>query len=985
MSTRPSEARKLFTDRLRNELRGGEERSHPVSDARRAYREAACLLTHFDPVRLRLPGEEAPSGGAVLELLDDCTTLGMQDQALWSLKTDVRENVLRGLAGPEAALAALECNVGQCPETESGPERVCLAFLSHGSPPPSREDADALADTLQAVLWLSRVPGVTGLPDVAELQRGLAQARLLQPLERLARGALQGRARELDKLHDYVGLSEQRADAPGPAVPPAPPLVVHGPGGMGKSTLLANFLLDSVHDHTPGFPFAYIDFERPTLSIHEPVTLIAEAARQLAIQYPAYQGDLDALSDQCQQVARSQREGQERVTQLHELATTRSVGRSSSQEFQLLCTARETDLIKRVADVLVRAVAEAGQGDAPLVLVVDSFEEAQYRGSPVLGRMWAIGIALQNVYPRLRFVVSGRAPVAHPSRTIASAEIDLRELDEQAAVDLLTSNGVTDKEVARALADRVGGHPLSLKLAARAAVLAAGNEAGGAGDLIRSLPARREDVFRRVDQMLVQGILYDRILNHIADREVRRLAHPGMVLRIITPGIIKDVLAGPCGLRVETLDDARRLFEELARLDLVEHAGADAVRHRGDVRAIMLRLPGSDRTDVMRTVERRAVEYYAAQDGVEARAEEIYHRLRLDENPRSVEQRWLPGVERYLIGAQQDMTPRAAGLLTARLGGGASDHVMAGADQKDWEWMAAREVEDLLAQGFTEEALIRLGERRPWTACSPLHSLSAEALDRLGRGDEARGVTSRAIASAEGAGCTERQLELLLLSARLSQDADDLERADEDLRRAEDIALGLGQDLEAMGALLARARLGSGAELPDSEAGDRLARRLRVVPDAVLADQPVLVRAVASQIYAQDPEALDHALDVVGLPSDDEALETLGSAICRAVSRRPELLSPLMDILGGAAGPTAAGGRPSNTTDILRLARDRGTLDGLARRLLAVPDESGEIAAGVAAAMGAGAAGRTPRTPARRPSDDGNGHEGNGRRRPDRP
>ncbi|MFC4611432.1 AAA family ATPase [Streptomyces maoxianensis] len=1009
MSTKPSEARKIFTARLREELRAGEGHSHEVSDGRAAYREAACLLTHFDPMLLRLPGEDHATGGAVLELLDDCTTMGVKDRAVWSLKSDVRDEALRGLAGPEAARLALESNLDQF-QDEPGPERIALACLSGSRPRLADQSPGELADTLQALLWLSRVPGMSGLPDVDEAQHALERARLLQPLERLVREPFQGRAHELDELRDYVGIPADSAAAPlddpatdsswtGSRTVPVAPLVIHGPGGMGKSTLLAKFLLDSIDDHNPGLPFAYIDFERPTLSIHEPVTLIAEIARQLGIQYPAHRAELDALADECQQAARSQREGQDRVTQLHQLATTRSVlGRSSSQEFQVLATARETDIIRRVADVLVRAVAAEDQENPPFVLVVDSFEEAQYRGSPVLGRMWAICVAIQNVYPGLRLVVSGRASVDHPARAVMPRQIELHELDPQAAVGLLASCGVKDPDVARVLADRVGGHPLSLKLAARAATLA-GTEAGSTGELIRSLPARRRQFFRRVDQMLVQGILYDRILNHISNLDVRRLAHPGLVLRIITPEIIKDVLAEPCGLRVETLDDARLLFDELSRLDLVEPAGPEAVRHRADVRAIMLRLPGGDHTDVMRAVERRAVEYHAARDGLEARAEEIYHRLRLDENPRSVEERWLPGIERFLTGAQQDMSPRAAGLLTAKLGGGAPDNVMAGADQEDWERIAAQEVEDLLAQGFAEAAFVRLAERRPWTPCSPLHSLLAETLNRLGRRDEARKAASDATASAEGAGCAEQQLELLLLSARLAEDAGDLANADRDLRVAEDIAVGLGQDLEAMGALLARARLTAGAEGPDSEADTQLAQRLRLLPDAVLADQPALVRAVASQIYAQDPEALDHTLEVVGLPADDEALETLGTAIRRAASRQPALLGTLMDILGDAAGPTqpqeedaegpcqgtiqSAG--PCNTTEILRLARDRGTLDGLARRLLAVRDRSGEIIAGVAAAMGAGAHGRTKRRSSAAHPAEGNDYGGNGPARPGRP
>ncbi|NUK22003.1 ATP-binding protein [Streptomyces lunaelactis] len=997
VSTDPSEAREIFTARLREELRAGEDHPETVSDPRRAYREAGALLTRFDPMLLRLPGEERATGGAVLELLDDCTTMGMQERAAWTLKSDVREGALCGLAGPGAARLALECNAGQFP-AEPSPEHICLAYLS-GSPPRwADRTADELGDILQSVLWLSLVPGMNGLPDAGELQHTLDRARLFQPLERLVRGTFQGRTHELDELRGYVGMPVESASArlkqagrrlsTGTHHASVPPLVIHGPGGMGKSTLLAKFLLDSSHDHTPEFPFAYIDFERPTLSIHEPVTLIAESARQLAIQYPSYRAELDALAEECQQAARSQREGQERVTQLHQLATTRTVlGRRSSQEFQLLATERETDLIRRVAEVLVRAVAAAGQDHPPFVLVIDSFEEAQYRGSPVMGRMWAICMALRYVYPRLRVVVSGRAPVDHPAKTMTSLDIELHELDPQAAVGLLLSCGVTDPDMAGALADRVGGHPLSLKLAARAATLADG-EADRMGDLISSLPARRHHFFRRVDQMLVQGILYDRILNHLANEDVRRLAHPGLVLRVITPEIIKDVLAESCGLRVETLDDARLLFDELSRLDLVEPAGPEAVRHRADVRAIMLRLPGSDRTDVMRTVERRAVEYYAGRDGLEARAEEIYHRLRLNENPRSVQERWLPGVERFLIGAQQELSPRAAALLGANLGGGAADQVMAGADQEDWERLAAREVEDLLAQGFTEAAFDRLGERRPWTPCSPLHSLLAETLNRLGRGEEARTAVSEATGRAEGAGCAERQLELLLLSARLAEEAGNLESAGRELRLAEDVAVGLGQDLEAMGALLARARLVAGADVPDPEVDSQLALRLRLLPDAVLVDQPVLVRAVASQIYAQDPEALDHALDVVGLPADDEALDILGEAMRRAVAHRPGLLGALMEILDEAAGPARqqAGAAPSSITGILRLARDRGTLDELARRLLTVTDESGEIAAGVAAAMRAGAGGR----PAKRPrtaaaAERVPGSEGNGPPRPDRP
>ncbi|WP_267243425.1 ATP-binding protein [Streptomyces sp. PR69] len=966
MSTGPSEtsgsARSAFGARLREELRTAAARGPAVSGARRGYRAAACLLSCFDPQRLALPGQEHPDGRAVMELVDDCTVTGAQDRAEWTLLPRIRDTALRSLSGPEEALRALESNLAQLP-VEPGPEHLCLAALRGEQLTPA-DDADRLADLLQAVLWLRLIPGMSGLPEAGGVQARLERARLLQPLERLLRDPFVGREAELGELRGFVdGRAAGRA--------PSPPLVIHGPGGVGKSTLLAAFLLDSLRS-TPGFPFAYIDFERPTLSVHEPVTIIAESARQLGIQYPAFRDAFDALEEECRRTARSQRARQERVVQLRRLATTRpGPGRRSSEQFQLAAIEEESELVTRTAELLRRAVAPA---DPPFLLVMDSFEEAQYRASPALGRMWAVFGALRQAYPRLRVIASGRAPVGHPAQSATPLEIALGELDPDSAAALLMACGVRDAEAARLLAERVGGHPLSLKLAARAA-LPAQDRGERLDTLIGGLPARRRRFFRRVDQMLVQGLLYERILHHIRDEDVRRLAHPGLVLRVITPEIIQEVLAGPCGLRVEGPEEARRLFDALARVDLVEPAGPDAVRHRADVRAIMLRLSGSDRAAVMREIEQRAVAYYAARGGVQARAEEIYHRLRLNESPRSVEERWLPGVERLLAGAQAEMNPRAAALITAHLGGGAPRKVLAEADQKDWERITAREVEDLLAQGFAEEALERLGERRPWTPCSPLHALWAETLERLGRRDEARAAASDAAERTRSAGCAGRRLELLLLAARLDEEAGEVTGADRRLRTAEDLAVSLGQDLEAMGALLARARLAARVAAGDHEAEGLLARRLRMLPDSVLAGQPALVRAVASQVYPQDPGALGHAVGLVGLPEDDGALELLGGALRRALEARPGLLGALMEALEaagaggtrqaeGVEGPEGAeGAAPADVTDILRLARDRGALNDLARRLLALPDDSGEIAAGVAAAMCWGSEGDGPAGP----------------------
>ncbi|MFF2576393.1 AAA family ATPase [Streptomyces goshikiensis] len=952
-----------FATRLRAELLAAAEAPPPdVPDTRRAYREAACLLTGFDPTRLRLPGESAAAGGAALELVHECRTLSMSPHTTWALKQEVRDAALRGLAGPGAARLVLEANLDQVPEGP-GPERTALAYL-HGRPPAlERQGVDELADTLQALLWLSRIPGTTGLPDPEHVQRLLERARLLQPLQRLVQGSFCGRAEELEQLRRYVGPPSDTEE---------PPLLIHGMGGMGKSTLLARFLLGTLQDPAAApsafpFPFAYVDFERPTLSVHEPVTLIAEIARQLGTQYPGHRAAFDALAGACEETARAQRQEQSRIDELYQLSTTRSgVGRGAAEAFHSAARDRESDLVRRVAELLVQAMAlPPGAPVPPLVIVVDSFEEAQYRASPALGRVWAIWAALQRAYPRLRCVVAGRAPVNHPARAAEVRTIELGDLEPDAAVQLLMSCGVGSEAVARDLAERVGGHPLSLKLAARAA-----QEAGSLSGLVESLPPRRHHIHHKVDQMLVQGILYDRVLKHIADDEVRALAHAGLALRVITPDLIREVLAGPCGLRVDTPDEARRLFGGLARLDLVEPAGPDGVRHRADLRAIMLRLSDTARTDLMRDVGRRAVEHYAAREGLEARAEEIYQRLRLNEDPRSVEQRWEPGVERFLDNADQDMASRSAAFLTGHLGGHTPDQVLIDADQEDWERIAAREVEDLLAQGFTDTAATRLAERRPWTPGSPLHALLVETLARSGRRAQARAAAEAAVDRAEEAGSTDVRLDLLLLSARLAEEDGDPRAAERDLVEAEDIATALGRDFDAMGAMLHRARLvaspGAGSDIDR-----RLALRLRGLTDEALTERPVLVRAVAAEVCREDPVALDHTLEVVGLPdTDDAALEALAVSIDHVVAREPGLRLALARILENAASGTSDASQEAlrstgpthvGMSGILRAARARGTLDRLARRLLELRDQSGELVSGVASAMGAGGSGNGPR------------------------
>src|SRR5262249_13550152 len=111
--------------------------------------------------------------------------------------------------------------------------------------------------------------------------------------------------------------------------------------------------------------------------------------------------------------------------------------------------------------------------------------------------------------------------------------------------------------------------------------------------------------------------LYERVLEHLPRGPVQRLAKPGLVLRRVSPRIIREVLAGPCKLGQLDEATARELFDQLApQITLVDRESGDVLRHRQDVRVLML--PGLEQSVGSETVaqlDRAAVDFYAAQDG----------------------------------------------------------------------------------------------------------------------------------------------------------------------------------------------------------------------------------------------------------------------------------------------------------------------------------------------------------------------------------
>ena len=124
---------------------------------------------------------------------------------------------------------------------------------------PATLNREELAAIFTARSWVAGI--LDPLPDLEDLHNALRKRDLLAPMERLSGGTFVGRTRELAQLAQFVSGNKQVA-----------PLFVFGiPGGVGKSTLLARFVLSYAVRNS--LPVAYLDLDKPTIRADVPLTL----------------------------------------------------------------------------------------------------------------------------------------------------------------------------------------------------------------------------------------------------------------------------------------------------------------------------------------------------------------------------------------------------------------------------------------------------------------------------------------------------------------------------------------------------------------------------------------------------------------------------------------------------------------------------------------------------------------------------------------
>ena len=410
----------------------------------------------------------------------------------------------------------------------------------------------------------------------------------------------------------------------------------------------------------------------------------------------------------------------------------------------------------------------------------------------------------------------------------------------------------------------------------------------------------------RVKTERVQGWLYKRILDRIADPNVRALARPGLVVRRLTADVIRYVLAGPCNVDVRDDAHARELFDACSReVSLLSRNADGSLEHRADIRREMLPLLVQAEPERVADIHSAAVSYYERHSDITSRAEELYHRLCRRDSTDSLDERWQRGVENLLAMSLEELPRRRAkSIWLPRSASRCSPDVLDSARLREKERYTATRVRNLIGLDELNTALAVLSEQRNRTDNSPLDVLEAQVLEKLGRLADASKVIDSASQRAADAGDGETLQNLQYAAARLAEQQGQPERALELLAAARDIVREPWDPLMPLRLWTAELRVrravatgsqteaGQPAPPEVSVARTNLLRLLDATPADQIAQDSALLAELASEIGEERPGVVTSALRHIGLPSmRSPQVEELAIALAGWDARTDHLLA----------------------------------------------------------------------------------------------
>jgi hypothetical protein len=618
--------------------------------------EDAALVESFDPVALA--GRDAERGPAILaELAPLSEEVWTPGPLAWRLRSDARQAFLGTLAGTVRLEAALQRHAD---ETAPFSRYLVGALGGAALPGPPASAPEREAAIIAYEIATASLAGVASRESALGAAReGLASLRAQAALEAerlrsetILSGPLIGRKPERAALVHYI---ESGAPLPGDALqlPPAGaaqlplrPFLITGCAGAGKSALLADIIRERRQPGTPG-SVLLLDFDRPSVCRGGPGEWSSELTRQLGLGNPVLTQRLQRLR--------------------HAAAALAPASPSGDVAIAGAIVAEE------IRKNLAPALLEEQAAGAPLLVVLDTFEEVLTRSDMSLVHdtlfsdvlRWAAELAdirhYENpgimAFSTVRVIVSGRIEpdLGEDLSAWFCGRKVIGTLDDAAAREFLK---LRDRDK-RLSADQighavkvVGGHPLSLILFERFVRQQpdAIDEVLGQGDLSRVMTG--EEAARTLySRFLLRLNVEERGGVPVDPEKVRRIAHPGLVLREVNADHIRDIIAPGCGVPLAPGEEKQlfdRLTDQVWLVEEVRGRTPRTVRHRADVRRLMLPMMsgkaeaklaqdgGETLGEQVGEVRRLAADWFKAQSTValdDAAVEAAYHRAFLDEIP----------------------------------------------------------------------------------------------------------------------------------------------------------------------------------------------------------------------------------------------------------------------------------------------------------------------------------------------------------------
>jgi endonuclease G len=832
------------------------------------WRSAAAVLVAFDPAELN-PVGRAPDGTSGLDLLPELVLssgMGSGSERLWSLTTSARKAQIQRLGSQESVSAALGANRKR-PDTSL--QRLFDSVIT-GMPlkPLDEQSSEELAALLVVADWLGGVVITPPLPTLSSVKAALERSSDFSRLRLLVGEALIGREAELNQMRDHLRGRDRTV------------LFVSGTGGAGKSALLAQCILALVDEAKDPNCWVRVDVADGQVSANEPVTVLRQAAQQLARRDPTIRRLVSSFVEESESRRASRDYGHlESVSVDHEDEIPWAVNRFA--EIAERYNSRRRD-------------------PRTFAFCVDSFEEAQLLGEPSETSLLTMLVILARV-THVRVIVCGRALPREGALSACAAELRLLPLEDLASADaslLLKAFVHREKNDARIdpesltrVANAIGGNPLTLKLAARLI-----NEEGI--EVVRD-----EATVKRLSNEAMQARLYSRIVGHIADKDVQRLAIPGLVVRIIDKHVIRDVLAAPCGLG--QIDDAHasRLMSSLEReITLVERLPDGVLRYRNDIRRVMLNGMSKAMAGQVNEIHQRAIAHWRSMRGPRALAEELYHMLLSGVSSNEIEQRWMSEFDGELKAAlssaieELEAGDEARVWLSSKLGVALPEVEQMAMSIDAQESQTAIAATQYLARGEALQALNTVREKLPFRAGSPLFGIRARSLFRLGRTEEAIGAADEGIDLARRAEMATECADLILLRSYILEFSAREREALSELARVEPLVT---TEIDRMRVLVRQVRLNRKLGVGSQVLVDKLVR-LSAAHEEELVGHPAILREVAAEVGKVAPSILSRALEqfgrvLFGAMKSDELEEML--VRCGAITERErETLSGVTDV-----------------------------------------------------------------------------------------